>query len=57
MSKLLGALNGLTVLHGGDDAAARARVVAVAALRKNDVVAAVLAFCKSHKTGFLGKYI
>ena len=42
MSKLLGALNGLTVLHGGDDAAVRARVVAVAALRKKTRSSAVV---------------
>ncbi len=43
MSKLLGALNGLAVLHGGDDAAVRARVVAVAALRKKTRSSAVVA--------------
>ena len=42
MSKLLGALNGLTVLHGGDDAAVRARVVAVAALREKTRSSAVV---------------
>ena len=41
MSKLNRALNGLAVLHEGDDAAFRAMVVAVAALRKKTRSSAV----------------